>query len=132
MLTYTTKQKLEDCQICLEDMDIGEVIGIVSCDHRYHYECIKKWIEFKNYSCPMCRGTLTEKHKHCGLEKKLIQRRVLAQVLKISTTCTTLNDSERMMSMLIKTTEKIKKNTRKNNLKIKTREDKARTKHNFR
>ena len=41
------------CSICLEDLN-GEKCVILSCEHIYHKDCIKKWLK-KNDSCPNCR-----------------------------------------------------------------------------
>ncbi len=41
------------CSICLEDLK-DEKCVILSCEHIYHKDCIKKWLK-KNDSCPNCR-----------------------------------------------------------------------------
>lgn len=44
-----------ECIICLEDLN--DNIAILSCNHKYHYECIQKWMNtknnFKNF-CSIC------------------------------------------------------------------------------
>lgn len=43
------------CSICLEDFEQGELLGILECEHRFHYTCIQEWLRRKN-SCPLCRN----------------------------------------------------------------------------
>lgn len=46
----------EPCSICFEELDKYDV-AILSCNHRFHYKCIKQWINHKkNYVkiCPIC------------------------------------------------------------------------------
>lgn len=44
----------QDCSICLEK--ISNVFYKTTCDHLFHYNCIKKWfITNKNITCPYCR-----------------------------------------------------------------------------
>ena len=44
----------EDCPICMEKLD-GK-LGHLECNHYFHEECLKKWIETSpNSNCPICR-----------------------------------------------------------------------------
>lgn len=50
-----------DCIICLEKLDKN--IVVLSCKHRYHYDCIKAWMEkIKDDKkiCPICSNKDTE------------------------------------------------------------------------
>ena len=42
----------KECIICFEPM--GEIECKLECNHSYHYNCIKEWVEKKN-TCPECR-----------------------------------------------------------------------------
>jgi len=46
-----TESKNEECVICLEDLDAGEVIARLPCLCIYHKVCIDKWFQV-NRSCP--------------------------------------------------------------------------------
>ncbi|KAG9142449.1 hypothetical protein Leryth_018235 [Lithospermum erythrorhizon] len=46
----------ETCAICLKDFEEDENIGILSCQHQFHRDCLTNWLINKN-SCPMCRAT---------------------------------------------------------------------------
>lgn len=44
----------EDCPICMEKLN-GK-LGHLSCNHYFHEECLKKWIDTSpNNDCPICR-----------------------------------------------------------------------------
>ena len=51
-----TNQELlnEECVICLDKFELNEKITTLSCNHYYHYNCIKEWTQ-KERSCPLCR-----------------------------------------------------------------------------
>ncbi|CAJ1942837.1 unnamed protein product [Sphenostylis stenocarpa] len=56
----------ERCPVCVEKFENGSQIGkLHSCEHKFHFDCIKQWLLQKNI-CPVCR-------------------RVAVQVLKIYT-----------------------------------------------
>lgn len=45
-----------ECAICFEDLEKYD-IAILNCDHKFHYNCIKKWINKSNKFnkvCPLC------------------------------------------------------------------------------
>ena len=47
------------CIICLENYKYNDLIALMKCDHRYHYGCIKKWLNH-NPNCPICRKDVIE------------------------------------------------------------------------
>jgi translation initiation factor 2B subunit (eIF-2B alpha/beta/delta family) len=46
-----------DCAICL-DFDKKTSVITLQCNHRYHWNCLKMWLE-ENLSCPLCKRRLT-------------------------------------------------------------------------
>ncbi|KAI3467335.1 hypothetical protein Pfo_023998 [Paulownia fortunei] len=44
----------EQCVICLEEWEAGEKAKEMPCKHRFHGECIEKWLKIHG-SCPVCR-----------------------------------------------------------------------------
>ncbi|OIW18829.1 hypothetical protein TanjilG_25272 [Lupinus angustifolius] len=42
------------CGICQDDYVNGVEIGKLSCEHKFHMECIKQWLMLNNL-CPLCR-----------------------------------------------------------------------------
>lgn len=43
------------CSICLGNLCKDEEIIELKCEHKYHTECILKWLEEYNYKCPNCK-----------------------------------------------------------------------------
>ncbi|GLT49584.1 hypothetical protein SLA2020_231320 [Shorea laevis] len=48
-------QESDVCCICQEEYKNQENIGILSCRHEYHADCLKNWLLLKN-ECPICRS----------------------------------------------------------------------------
>jgi len=53
-ITDEKEFKGENCTICLSEFDCGNKIKTLPCTHRYHCECIDKWLETQN-KCPICK-----------------------------------------------------------------------------
>ena len=50
-----TENSIEKCNICLDDMGLGDDVLKLDCDHLYHYNCINEYLTKYNYKCPCCR-----------------------------------------------------------------------------
>ncbi|XP_010417205.1 PREDICTED: uncharacterized protein LOC104702968 [Camelina sativa] len=49
---------LTTCAICLEDLDLSrteDYCHVPNCSHCYHEECVNKWVDRSNGTCPLCR-----------------------------------------------------------------------------
>lgn len=44
------------CSICQEEYLLGDELGRLQCDHRYHMVCVQQWLRFKNW-CPICKAS---------------------------------------------------------------------------
>ena len=58
-ILYSDKLSLfnKSCPICLEEFKINKVIMSLNCNHGYHINCIKNWIDknnTRNIFCPIC------------------------------------------------------------------------------
>jgi|MDTG01.2.fsa_nt_gb hypothetical protein len=42
------------CMICLNENYNDSIVKKLGCNHRFHYDCINKWL-VTNKSCPICR-----------------------------------------------------------------------------
>lgn len=42
------------CIICREDMEVGSTKKLSSCNHMFHFHCLRSWLE-RSSSCPTCR-----------------------------------------------------------------------------
>ncbi|XP_054776030.1 uncharacterized protein LOC129284540 [Prosopis cineraria] len=54
--SVTTPESVESCCVCQDNYANGEDIGVLDCRHKFHYECIRKWLGIKN-TCPVCVRT---------------------------------------------------------------------------
>ena len=50
---------LNDCSICFEDIIKTKEI-ILDCAHKYHKECLAKWVFKGHFTCPLCRKQLPD------------------------------------------------------------------------
>lgn len=44
----------DNCPICQDEMKANETIQTLPCSHKFHKDCIQKWIEMRNL-CPLCK-----------------------------------------------------------------------------
>lgn len=42
------------CSVCLDEYAVNNKIVLLDCNHSFHTDCIKKWLQI-NKSCPVCR-----------------------------------------------------------------------------
>jgi hypothetical protein len=48
------------CSIKLDEIQNGEFVMIINnCQHRFHAESLRGWLQRKN-NCPLCRGSLVD------------------------------------------------------------------------
>jgi hypothetical protein len=50
-------EKKELCIICQDDIEIGNIIRNIKCEHNYHINCIDKWLT-ENKNCPLCKFSI--------------------------------------------------------------------------
>jgi hypothetical protein len=50
----TLRTDIENCSVCMLKMNNGQQIRILDCIHKFHIECIDKWLK-DHSACPMCR-----------------------------------------------------------------------------
>ena len=63
--TKKNSDNLTDCIICLEEIKKDQIIPKLSCDHKFHKECINSWINV-NSSCPICREIVVPFQESCS------------------------------------------------------------------
>lgn len=44
----------EVCSICLDNVEVGTLIGNIECGHIFHLHCLKEWVVRDN-CCPVCK-----------------------------------------------------------------------------
>mmetsp|Transcript_19551 Transcript_19551/g.23449 ORF Transcript_19551/g.23449 Transcript_19551/m.23449 type:complete len:277 (-) Transcript_19551:34-864(-) len=47
------------CAICFEEYLSEEFLRVLPCGHRYHIECIDRWLKSKSIFCPLCNQSIT-------------------------------------------------------------------------
>ncbi|KAL9389418.1 hypothetical protein Peur_018023 [Populus x canadensis] len=47
-----------ECAVCLSDVQEGEEIRELRCGHVFHRSCLYRWLDFRQSTCPLCRGSL--------------------------------------------------------------------------
>ncbi|XP_023524149.1 uncharacterized protein LOC111788150 [Cucurbita pepo subsp. pepo] len=51
------------CCICQEEYLIGDEVGRLQCEHKYHVACIQQWLRLKNW-CPICKASAASQQLH--------------------------------------------------------------------
>lgn len=49
------KKEEQQCSICLEAFDTGELLTQLPCSHFFHVDCVSRWFK-QSTQCPLCRG----------------------------------------------------------------------------
>ena len=49
------------CSVCFEEFEEGEHVRALPCAHRFHIECIDRWLASKSIRCPMCQHPADER-----------------------------------------------------------------------
>ena len=55
---YTRGLRQVECVFCLCDIDEGEGIRELACQHHFYRSCLDRWLEFGRGTCPLCRDYL--------------------------------------------------------------------------
>jgi len=53
------QDKIQECVICMVDIEVGEAVRYLPCAHMFHKTCVDTWL-MRNLSCPTCMEELTE------------------------------------------------------------------------
>jgi len=68
---YANLEKTNECAICHEPMAKNEAITKLACTHRFHSECIDRWLRSGHANCPLCR-TVIPNNAHAHLANPTI------------------------------------------------------------
>lgn len=44
------------CSICFDDYLAGDGLRVLPCGHRFHIECIDRWLRAQSSKCPLCNA----------------------------------------------------------------------------
>lgn len=60
----------EQCSICMDEFELDESVNQLRCDHFFHKDCIKPWLEL-HATCPVCRKPQNDAAEaHCRQEQQ--------------------------------------------------------------
>lgn len=54
------------CVFCLCDVEDGEEVRELRCEHLFHRSCLDRWVGFGRVTCPLCRKSLASKVVEAG------------------------------------------------------------------
>ena len=54
MVDQEMLNKTSTCSVCLDSLQIGAEVNLLSCGHFFHIACIRPWLGL-HASCPVCR-----------------------------------------------------------------------------
>ncbi|XP_059445718.1 E3 ubiquitin-protein ligase MPSR1-like [Corylus avellana] len=57
-----------ECVICLDELEVGGVAKEMPCKHRFHTNCIEKWLGIHG-SCPVCRYKMPVEEEEVGKKR---------------------------------------------------------------
>jgi len=55
----STSDIADQCRICLEYYKDGDELRFMPCFHRYHKDCIDRWLQMSS-KCPICKNSVTQ------------------------------------------------------------------------
>ncbi|XP_022762435.1 RING-H2 finger protein ATL18-like [Durio zibethinus] len=70
----TNGEEVEEvCSICLVEFEKEDVVSqLHKCGHLFHMNCIEKWLDRDQFTCPLCRSFLfantNSSHTKCGTD----------------------------------------------------------------
>ena len=54
----------ESCSICMDTYEEGDAYRVLPCGHRFHIECVDKWLRSTSLCCPLCNHDAREKWRN--------------------------------------------------------------------
>lgn len=53
-----TNSHVVECAVCLSSFEEGDHIRQLPCCHFFHRDCVDKWLDHQQTTCPLCRASL--------------------------------------------------------------------------
>lgn len=76
---YKIGKRLEPvvCAVCLLNLEKGEKIRNLKCNHTFHKACVDPWLQQDSaVTCPLCRSTVLPEEIMVELRKRRIENQV--------------------------------------------------------
>ncbi|CAF2734931.1 unnamed protein product [Rotaria sp. Silwood2] len=54
----SSNSTVDDCSICLNGLVPGAPLLTLSCNHKFHFDCLLSHVKAQNHECPLCRATI--------------------------------------------------------------------------
>lgn len=54
----TLSQEEKKCFICLDAIEIGNLVVKLECKHIFHHACVQNAVAHQHFRCPLCRQTI--------------------------------------------------------------------------
>ena len=54
-----TEEEVDQCSICICEYEAGEEVMVLPCNHRFHGDCIRQWLD-QSTKCPLCNQQVVE------------------------------------------------------------------------
>ncbi|XP_010261166.1 PREDICTED: E3 ubiquitin-protein ligase RNF167-like [Nelumbo nucifera] len=48
----------KECVVCLSKFEEGEEVRELRCKHEFHKDCLDKWLQQRQATCPLCRRSV--------------------------------------------------------------------------
>ncbi|CAF5162699.1 unnamed protein product [Rotaria magnacalcarata] len=56
---FPSKNETSDiCSICLSSLIPGTSLLILSCNHKFHFQCLTSSVQAQHQLCPLCRASI--------------------------------------------------------------------------
>lgn len=56
---FTSESELKygeiECSICIAPFEVGDVMRVMKCGHRFHKDCVDEWLSRYKAVCPLCK-----------------------------------------------------------------------------
>lgn len=63
---YSSSKVEEICSICLMKFEKEDVVSrLTRCGHLFHADCIERWLDCNQFTCPLCRSFFLVNLKSC-------------------------------------------------------------------
>ncbi|KAM3219258.1 RING-H2 finger protein ATL32 [Capsicum annuum] len=49
-----------ECAVCLCEIEEGEAVRELICNHSFHKVCLDRWLGFGRMTCPLCRNKINK------------------------------------------------------------------------
>ena len=50
----------------IDQYDVGDTYRVLTCGHRFHIECVDRWLRSTSLRCPLCNHDTREKWISAG------------------------------------------------------------------